>query len=189
MTGQLALFPAFQLTLWTRYALNQTYGPDRPQGTKAAKARPSTGRPTSSHVPPQPDATSTNQQVKAGTLGNTLRPGKASRKKYDFLIYTTSAGLVFAQLFFQPAGKEIALLLSFAAVGISFLVRPLGAFLAGHFGDVIGRAGDAGRHARPDGYCDDPHRRAPHLLAGRHHDADPVARRVSRPVASGAGRF
>ena len=58
---------------------------------------------------------------------------------YDFFIYATSAGLVFAQLFFEPAGKEIALLLSFATVGISFLFRPLGAFLAGHFGDVIGR--------------------------------------------------
>ncbi|EED6225733.1 MHS family MFS transporter, partial [Salmonella enterica subsp. enterica serovar Haifa] len=58
---------------------------------------------------------------------------------YDFFIYATSAGLVFAQLFFQPAGEEIALLLSFATVGISFLFRPLGAFLAGHFGDVIGR--------------------------------------------------
>lgn len=58
---------------------------------------------------------------------------------YDFFIYATSAGLVFAQLFFQPAGDEIALLLSFATVGISFLFRPLGAFLAGHFGDVIGR--------------------------------------------------
>ncbi len=58
---------------------------------------------------------------------------------YDFFIYATSAGLVFAQLFFQPAGEDIALLLSFATVGISFLFRPLGAFLAGHFGDVIGR--------------------------------------------------
>ncbi|WGW10621.1 MFS transporter [Saxibacter everestensis] len=58
---------------------------------------------------------------------------------YDFFIYATSAGLVFAQLFFQPAGKDIALLLSLATVGISFLFRPLGAFLAGHFGDVIGR--------------------------------------------------
>lgn len=58
---------------------------------------------------------------------------------YDFFIYATSAGLVFAQLFFQPAGEDIALLLSLATVGISFLFRPLGAFLAGHFGDIIGR--------------------------------------------------
>lgn len=58
---------------------------------------------------------------------------------YDFFIYATSAGIVFAQLFFEPAGKDIALLLSLATVGISFLFRPLGAFLAGHFGDIIGR--------------------------------------------------
>ncbi|QIM15415.1 MHS family MFS transporter [Leucobacter insecticola] len=58
---------------------------------------------------------------------------------YDFFIYATSASLVFAQLFFEPAGKSIALLLSFATVGISFLFRPLGAFLAGHFGDALGR--------------------------------------------------
>jgi MFS family permease len=58
---------------------------------------------------------------------------------YDFFIYATGAALVFAELFFKPAGANIATLLSFATVGISFLFRPLGAFLAGHFGDVIGR--------------------------------------------------
>ena len=58
---------------------------------------------------------------------------------YDFFIYATAAGLVFSQLFFEPAGKEIALLISFASVGLSFLFRPLGAFLAGHYGDKIGR--------------------------------------------------
>ncbi|RZU63670.1 MFS transporter [Zhihengliuella halotolerans] len=58
---------------------------------------------------------------------------------YDFFIYATAAGLVFAQLFFEPSGQSIGLLLAFASVGISFLFRPLGAFLAGHFGDKIGR--------------------------------------------------
>ncbi|HKU10710.1 MAG TPA: MFS transporter [Sinomonas sp.] len=58
---------------------------------------------------------------------------------YDYFIYATGAALVFAELFFKPAGENIALLLSFATVGISFLFRPLGAFLAGHFGDIIGR--------------------------------------------------
>ena len=58
---------------------------------------------------------------------------------YDFFIYANAAGLVFAKLFFEPAGNDIGLLISFASVGLSFLFRPLGAFLAGHFGDKYGR--------------------------------------------------
>jgi MFS family permease len=58
---------------------------------------------------------------------------------YDFFLYASAAGLVFAQLFFEPAGAQIAILLSFGSVGVSFLFRPLGAFLAGHFGDRLGR--------------------------------------------------
>ncbi len=58
---------------------------------------------------------------------------------YDFFIYASAAALVFGQLFFKPAGEQAAILLSFATVGVSFLFRPLGAFLAGHFGDKYGR--------------------------------------------------
>ncbi|GAA1720510.1 MFS transporter [Isoptericola hypogeus] len=58
---------------------------------------------------------------------------------YDFFLYANAAGLVFGALFFEPAGASVATLLSFATVGISFLFRPLGAFLAGHFGDKLGR--------------------------------------------------
>lgn len=58
---------------------------------------------------------------------------------YDYFVYAGAAGLVFGKLFFQPAGEGIATILSFLTVGISFLFRPLGAFLAGHFGDKYGR--------------------------------------------------
>ncbi len=58
---------------------------------------------------------------------------------YDFFIYAAAAGLVFTHLFFAPAGQTLGTLLAFATVGLSFLFRPLGAFLAGHFGDKIGR--------------------------------------------------
>lgn len=58
---------------------------------------------------------------------------------YDFFIYASAAGLVFGQLFFKEAGPGVATLLSFLTVGISFLFRPLGAFLAGHYGDKYGR--------------------------------------------------
>ena len=58
---------------------------------------------------------------------------------YDYFIYATAAGLVFGQLFFKDAGPTLATILSFFSVGISFLFRPLGAFIAGHMGDQIGR--------------------------------------------------
>ncbi|MFT4213941.1 MAG: MFS transporter [Microbacterium sp.] len=58
---------------------------------------------------------------------------------YDFFIYAQAASLVFATLFFAPAGEGFAQILSFFTVGISFLFRPLGAFLAGHLGDKHGR--------------------------------------------------
>lgn len=58
---------------------------------------------------------------------------------YDFFLYASAAGLVFGKLFFEPAGPEFATILSFATVGVSFLFRPLGALLAGHFGDRLGR--------------------------------------------------
>jgi MFS family permease len=57
---------------------------------------------------------------------------------YDFFIYATAVGLVFGQLFFSALGAN-TVILGFATVGISFLFRPLGAFLAGHFGDKLGR--------------------------------------------------
>ena len=58
---------------------------------------------------------------------------------YDFFIYSTAAALVFPKVFFEQAGPQVGALLAFASVGISFLFRPLGAFLAGHYGDKIGR--------------------------------------------------
>ena len=57
---------------------------------------------------------------------------------YDFFIYATAVGLAFGQLFFAPLGANSALV-AFATVGVSFLFRPLGAFLAGHLGDKYGR--------------------------------------------------
>ncbi|WP_369372233.1 MFS transporter [Promicromonospora sp. Populi] len=58
---------------------------------------------------------------------------------YDFFLYAAAAGLVFGQLFFEPAGSGLATLLAFGSVGVSFLFRPLGAIIAGHLGDRYGR--------------------------------------------------
>ncbi|GAA1472561.1 MFS transporter [Corynebacterium felinum] len=58
---------------------------------------------------------------------------------YDFFLYAAAAGLVFNKTFFNTDDAAVATILSFLTVGLSFLFRPLGAFLAGHFGDRIGR--------------------------------------------------
>ncbi|QAY62588.1 MFS transporter [Xylanimonas allomyrinae] len=58
---------------------------------------------------------------------------------YDFFIYATASGVVLAPLFFAPAGRQVAVLVAFASSGIGFLFRPLGAFIAGHLGDRVGR--------------------------------------------------
>ncbi|NYE94724.1 MFS family permease [Psychromicrobium silvestre] len=77
-----------------------------------------------------------DRKVLAGTLvGTTI-------EWYDFFIYAQAAGLVFAQLYFAPLGpadSPVAQLFSWASVGISFLFRPLGAIVAGHLGDRVGR--------------------------------------------------
>ncbi|MFJ8113914.1 MFS transporter [Streptomyces sp. NPDC096132] len=57
---------------------------------------------------------------------------------YDFFIYALSTGLVFNQLFFQGFGED-SMIISFATIGISFFFRPVGAALAGHLGDRLGR--------------------------------------------------
>lgn len=58
---------------------------------------------------------------------------------YDYFLYAAVAGLVFKDLMFGPIGPAAATIVSFLTVGLSFLFRPLGAFLAGHFADKVGR--------------------------------------------------
>ncbi|GAA4287596.1 MFS transporter [Georgenia daeguensis] len=78
-----------------------------------------------------PDLADRRRVVFATVIGTTV-------EWYDFFIYAFAAGLVFGEIFFAGLGEN-RLLLSFATVGVSFLFRPLGAFLAGHLGDRYGR--------------------------------------------------
>lgn len=91
--------------------------------------------PTAVIAPPADGSTSAREQrrVAAATIIGT------SIEWYDFFLYASAAGLVFKKLMFSPMGPAAATIVSFLTVGLSFLFRPLGAFLAGHFGDKIGR--------------------------------------------------
>ncbi|MFI7639732.1 MFS transporter [Nonomuraea sp. NPDC049400] len=77
-----------------------------------------------------------DRKVLASTLAGT------TIEWYDFFIYAQAAGLVFGPLFLAPVDEQapgLATLISLATIGISFLFRPLGAIIAGRYGDRLGR--------------------------------------------------
>ncbi|WP_343553274.1 MFS transporter [Pantoea sp.] len=58
---------------------------------------------------------------------------------YDFFIFGTAAGLIFAPLFFPESAPNTGIIAAFATFGVGFFARPLGGMVFGHFGDKIGR--------------------------------------------------
>jgi MFS family permease len=70
--------------------------------------------------------------VIASTIGTTI-------EWYDFFIYGTVTGLVFAKLFFPGSDPLVGTLQVFAIYAVGFVARPVGAAIFGHFGDRIGR--------------------------------------------------
>ncbi len=58
---------------------------------------------------------------------------------YDYALYGTAAALVFARLFFPNADPAIGTIVAFGTFAVGFIARPIGGFVAGHFGDKIGR--------------------------------------------------
>ncbi|QCR20311.1 MFS transporter [Agrococcus sp. SGAir0287] len=60
-------------------------------------------------------------------------------ESYDFFIYATAAATYFGTVFFATDDPIVGALYSFATLAIGFLFRPIGGYLAGHFGDRIGR--------------------------------------------------
>lgn len=58
---------------------------------------------------------------------------------YEYTVYATAAALVFGPLFFPAMDQSISQIAALATFGVGFIARPLGAFVAGHLGDRIGR--------------------------------------------------
>lgn len=60
-------------------------------------------------------------------------------ESYDFFIYGTAAAGWFGKIFFHTNEPIIGILAAFATLAVGFLMRPLGGYLAGHYGDRLGR--------------------------------------------------
>ncbi len=58
---------------------------------------------------------------------------------YDFYLYATASALVFKPLFFPHVSSTAGTLASFATYAAGFGARPIGAVVAGHLGDRVGR--------------------------------------------------
>jgi len=70
--------------------------------------------------------------VIASTIGTAI-------EWYDFFLYSTVTGLVFAKLFFPHSDAWVGTLEAFAIYAVGFIARPIGAAIFGHYGDRIGR--------------------------------------------------
>ena len=70
--------------------------------------------------------------VIAATIGTAI-------EWYDFFLYGTVTGLVFAKLFFPTSDPLTGTLQAFAVYAVGFVARPIGAAIFGHYGDRIGR--------------------------------------------------
>src|SRR5436309_4412841 len=70
--------------------------------------------------------------ILASTIGTAI-------EWYDFFLYSTVTGLVFARLFFPRSDPLVGTLEAFAVYAVGFVARPVGAAIFGHYGDRIGR--------------------------------------------------
>src|SRR6187551_1395591 len=70
--------------------------------------------------------------VVAATIGTAI-------EWYDFFLYSTVTGLVFAKLYFPHSDPWVGTLEAFGIYAVGFIARPIGAAIFGHYGDRIGR--------------------------------------------------
>src|SRR5580700_8679347 len=70
--------------------------------------------------------------ILASTIGTAI-------EWYDFFLYSTVTGLVFARLYFPRADPFVGAIEAFGVYTVGFIARPIGAAIFGHYGDRLGR--------------------------------------------------
>ena len=76
--------------------------------------------------------TQLTRAIVASTIGTTI-------EWYDFFLYSTVTGLIFARLYFPTSDPLVGTLEAFGVYAVGFAARPVGAAIFGHYGDRIGR--------------------------------------------------
>jgi metabolite-proton symporter len=84
------------------------------------------------HLPEDEHTRQLRRAIVASTIGTAI-------EWYDFFLYSTVTGLVFAKLFFPNSDPLVGTLEAFAVYAVGFVARPIGAAIFGHYGDRIGR--------------------------------------------------
>src|ERR1700724_1495787 len=87
---------------------------------------------TGAAQPSSDDRTQLTRAVIAATIGTSI-------EWYDFFLYSTVTGLVFAKLYFPNSDPLVGTLQAFLIYAVGFVARPIGAAIFGHWGDRIGR--------------------------------------------------
>ena len=87
---------------------------------------------TTVQLSPAEHQTQLRRAVIASTVGTAI-------EWYDFFLYSTVTGLVFAKLFFPNSDPWVGTLEAFGIYAVGFIARPIGAAIFGHYGDRIGR--------------------------------------------------
>src|SRR6185295_7511279 len=92
----------------------------------------SAGAPTVTSISGDEHRRQLRRAVAAAAIGTTI-------EWYDFFLYGTVTGLVFAPLFFPHADRLVGTLQAFGVFAVGFVSRPIGAAIFGHYGDRVGR--------------------------------------------------
>ncbi|MBI5161456.1 MAG: MFS transporter [Micrococcales bacterium] len=85
---------------------------------------------------PAPASTSNPRQARravwAALVGGSL-------ESFDFYVFAYFSALFAPAVFFPPQDRAAGILASFALIGVSYVIRPVGAILFGNIGDRLGR--------------------------------------------------
>ena len=86
----------------------------------------------STTAPPRPARRDLVKAFAASLSGTSL-------EWYDFAAYSAASALVFGHLFFPSHDPLSGTLLAFSTYAVGYASRPLGGFVFGRLGDVLGR--------------------------------------------------